>query len=430
MNALARIKAFDAERDDPAFAILGEIAAVLSEKGALSGRLDRTLALMRRLGLADGAVAALEGAFLRGLDGCSAESPRQGVTQRLTNFLRQGEAGVLRHDRTQTIGAPIRIRDEIAGLIAARVEGRPPGDDDFRLLAIIANLLGPALALDAGAEESASSAGVAPDPRRIVGDSPALRAALEQARRVAPSQLPVLLRGESGSGKELFAQFIHEHSPRRKKAFIKVNCAALPETMLESELFGHERGAYTGADSLHKGRFERADGGTILLDEIGDISLPFQAKLLRVVQEGEFERVGGSQTLKVDVRVIAATHCDLEQDVRDRAFRCDLYYRLAVATVAVPNLRQRRDDIPALAAHILARFNAENGRVLNLDPRTERLLRRCAFPGNVRELENCLRGAAAMCRGDAIRESDLACRQGRCFSPQLRRARIAHAQPA
>jgi len=226
----------------------------------------------------------------------------------------------------------------------------------------------------------------------------------------------------------MFAHFIHDHSPRKANAFIKVNCGALPETLLESELFGHERGAFTGAESARKGRFELADGGTLLLDEIGDISLPFQAKILRALQEGEFERVGGSQTLKVDVRVIAATHRDLEQAVRAQKFRADLYYRLAVAPIALPALRERREDIPALAAHIVARLNAETGRAQNLRAGAVALLGKCAFPGNVRELENCLRGAAAMAEPEEIREGDFACRQGRCFSARLRRARTRIAE--
>jgi Nif-specific regulatory protein len=426
MNALARIDA--TAEIDPVFATLGEIAATVSESSTVLEPLRKVLALLARHGLTEGGVALVEGEFLRGLSGRHSEAPAQGLTPRLKKFLKQGEAGVLRNEQPPTIGAPIRMRDEIVGLLATRVVGRPVHDADVRLLAFAANLLGPTLArARSGAPRPQPPA---PDPRKIVGDSKLLRNALDQALRMAPTNLPVLLRGESGCGKELFAHFIHDHSPRKTAPFIKVNCAALPETLLESEVFGHERGAFTGAEIERKGRFELADGGTLLLDEIGDISQPFQAKLLRAVQEGEFERVGGSQTLKVAVRVIAATHRDLEQAVRDGRFRADLYYRLAVAPIALPALRDRREDIPALAAHILARFNAENGRTQDLNPRAVELLCKCAFPGNVRELENCLRGAAAMAGREEIRECDFACRQGRCFSARLRRAQLARTRIA
>ncbi|PPQ30914.1 hypothetical protein CCR94_11155 [Rhodoblastus sphagnicola] len=290
-------------------------------------------------------------------------------------------------------------------------------------------MLGP-LVLLARSGMSGVAPGDAPDAKAIVGDSPALRAALDDARRVAPTELPVLLRGESGVGKELFAQFIHDRSPRAEKPFVKINCAALTENLLEAELFGHERGAFTGADIRREGRFALADGGTILLDEIGEISPAFQAKLLRVIQEGAFERVGGEKTLRVDARLIAATACDLEAAVRAKKFRADLYYRLCGAPVRLPALRERREDIPALADHFLARFNAENGRALALNPRAKTMILRCAYPGNIRELENCLRGAAALTTGDEICERDFACRQGRCFSAQLRRARMARRQKA
>jgi Nif-specific regulatory protein len=428
MNALARLPAFEPTSLDPVFATLGEIAATLAGSGAALEPMRQVLALLARHGFTQGGVAAIEGDFLRGLAGRNAEAPPQALTPRLKKFLDAGEAGLLRNEQPPTIGAPIRAHDRIVGLLATRVEGRPFASEDLRLLAFAANLLGPALALTrAGAAKPAQPT---PDPLEIVGESPILRMALDQAQRIAPTNLPVLLRGESGSGKELFAHFIHDHSPRKDKPFIKVNCAALPEPLLESELFGHERGAFTGADSVRKGRFELADGGTLLLDEIGDISLPFQAQLLRAIQEGEFERVGGAETLRVDVRVIAATHRDLERAVREQKFRADLYYRLAVAPVRLPALRERREDIPALSRHILARFNAENGRAQTLNPHAVDLLSKCAFPGNVRELENCLRGAAAMARGEEIREGDFACRQGRCFSARLHRAQLARARTA
>jgi Nif-specific regulatory protein len=185
----------------------------------------------------------------------------------------------------------------------------------------------------------------------------AIREVIEKIQQVARCNLPVLLCGESGTGKELFARAIHEYSPRKQKAYIRLNCAALSESVLESELFGHERGAFTGAVGLRKGRFELADGGTLFLDEIGEISGAFQAKLLRVLQEGEFERVGGSRTIKVDVRLVAATNRNLEAAVLSGQFRSDLYYRISVVPIFLPPLRERREDVDLLAQEFLRRFN-------------------------------------------------------------------------
>jgi Nif-specific regulatory protein len=329
-----------------------------------------------------------------------------------------------------------RKRGEKAWLLAAPIfaEGEPIGvltvfptskvgdahSADLLLIGLVANLVGQPLRAILGAAPAKKAP--EPDRKAIVGQSEAINAALEAARRIARGNLPVFLRGESGSGKELFAQFVHDRSPRAKKPFIKVNCASLSESILESELFGHERGAFTGAETQRKGRFELADSGTLLLDEIRDISPAFQLKLLRVLQEGEFERVGGDRTITVDVRIIAATHSDIEAAVRRRAFRADLYYRLAVTSVRVPTLRERREDIPLIARHILSRFNVENDRNLYLHPGAEELLCKCAFPGNVRELENCVRAAATMARNEEVVERDFACRSRSCFSSRLRRA--------
>ncbi len=230
----------------------------------------------------------------------------------------------------------------------------------------------------------------------IIGESPVLRAVMDKVRLVARSNAPVLLRGESGTGKELFAQALHESSPRRDKPFVKLNCAALPESVLESELFGHEKGSFTGAIAQRKGRFELADGGTLFLDEIGEISGSFQAKLLRVLQEGEFERVGGTRTLKVDVRMVSATNRNLEDAVAKGTFRADLYYRLAVVPIALPPLRERPGDIPLLAQEFLRRFNADNKTRVALAPSAMPVLQSCYFPGNVRELENCIRRTATL----------------------------------
>ena len=206
----------------------------------------------------------------------------------------------------------------------------------------------------------------------------------------------VLVRGESGTGKELIANAIHYNSPRANAPFVKLNCAALPDNLLESELFGHEKGAFTGAVAMRKGRFEQADGGTIFLDEIGEISPTFQAKLLRVLQEGEFERVGGTKTLKVNVRVIAATNKDLEAAVEEGDFREDLYYRLNVMPLNIPALRERSEDIPELAQFLIEKISKNQNRKLEITDSAVRMLMRYHWPGNVREMENTLERAAIM----------------------------------
>jgi DNA-binding NtrC family response regulator len=232
--------------------------------------------------------------------------------------------------------------------------------------------------------------------------------AVNMAARSAQSRATVLLRGESGTGKELLARAIHHASPRARGPLVAVNVAALPETLLESELFGHERGAFTGADRERRGRFELADTGTLFLDEIGDLPKGTQVKLLRALQEQSFERLGGNRTLKVDVRVVAATHRDLEAMVRDGEFREDLFYRLNVVSIELPPLRERREDIPMLLDHFLRRFARENAS----QPKTlsrealDRLLK-YAYPGNVRELENIVQRAVVLAREDVITASDL-----------------------
>ena len=261
----------------------------------------------------------------------------------------------------------------------------------------------------------------------IIGDSPAIAEVIEQVKRVAGTKTPVLLRGESGTGKELFARAVHTQSPRDKKPFISVNCAALSETLLESELFGHEQGSFTGANMLKKGRFELADGGTLFLDEIGEISPTFQSKLLRVLQEGEFERVGGTKTIKVDVRIVAATNRDLEEAVAQGDFRADLYFRICVVPIVLPPLRERAGDIRPLAQLFLDRFNAENDTEVRFAPDAFETICRCKFPGNVRELENCVNRAAALSDGELVLDDALACQQGACLSADLGRLQQGHA---
>ncbi|EJC80737.1 Nif-specific regulatory protein [Rhizobium leguminosarum bv. trifolii WSM2297] len=255
----------------------------------------------------------------------------------------------------------------------------------------------------------------------IVGESPALKEVFEIAKVVARSNSPVLLRGESGTGKEFFAKLIHESSSRRRRPFVKLNCAALSPGVLESELFGHEKGAFTGAVAAKAGRFEMADGGTLLLDEIGEISGEFQAKLLRILQEGELERVGGTRTLKINVRLICATNKDLETAVAAGEFRADLYYRINVVPITLPPLRERGGDIPRLAENFLQRFNRENGRSLSFAPSALNILSKCEFPGNIRELQNCVQRTATLARSSVIVPDDLACEQGRCYSRILKK---------
>ncbi len=237
----------------------------------------------------------------------------------------------------------------------------------------------------------------------IVGQGPALTAVLESVQRVAPTDSTVLITGETGTGKELIARAIHSSSRRKDRPFIKINCAALPAGLVESELFGHEKGAFTGAIARRVGRFELAHGGTLFLDEIGELPAEAQAKLLRVLQEREFERVGGSTTIKAEVRVLAATNRDLLQAVRDKAFREDLYYRLSVFPIRLPPLRERTEDLPVLVHFLLNRFRARIGRKIDsVSPRTMRCLLAYSWPGNVRELENVLERAVILAPGPVL----------------------------
>jgi DNA-binding NtrC family response regulator len=245
--------------------------------------------------------------------------------------------------------------------------------------------------------------------REIVGDSPALRAAVDLALRVAPTRSTVLITGETGTGKELIASLIHRSSPRADGPLVKVNCAALPETLLESELFGHERGAFTGADRQRVGRFEQASGGTLFLDEVGDMSPATQAKLLRVLQDQEFQRLGGTRVLRTDARLVSATNQDLETRMREGSFREDLFFRLNVIRIHLPPLRERPDDLLALAHHFLRCFARETGRPLRgfTDEALARI-RSHAWPGNVRELHNTLERGVLMAEGPRVDASDLA----------------------
>ncbi len=243
---------------------------------------------------------------------------------------------------------------------------------------------------------------------QIIGDAATLREVLQKVEQVAPTHSTVLLRGETGTGKELVAHAIHINSPREKKPFVRVNCAALAPGVLESELFGHEKGAFTGAQGRRPGRFELADGGTLFLDECGDLPMEVQVKLLRVLQEREFERVGGSETLKVDVRVVSATHRDLEALIAEGRFREDLYYRLNVFPITLPPLRERLEDLARLVEHFVHKFNRTTGKaVRGFDPSAIAALQQYSWPGNVRELENVVERAIIVCRGAEVTAGDL-----------------------
>jgi two-component system nitrogen regulation response regulator NtrX len=252
-------------------------------------------------------------------------------------------------------------------------------------------------------EENASLRGMVHKDDEVISNSPAMRKLQEQIRIVAPTNASVLITGENGTGKELVARSIHYYSQRRDKPFVEINCAAIPEELIESELFGHERGAFTGAVAQKKGKFDLADGGTIFLDEIGDMSLKTQAKVLRILQERKFERVGGTRTLEVDVRIIAATNKVLEEEIRAGHFREDLYYRLNVVPFTVPPLRERKDDIPPLVEHFLELFCRREGVARKvMAPEAVTLLKNYEWPGNVRELKNIIERLVIMTPGGTI----------------------------
>jgi two-component system, NtrC family, response regulator HydG len=246
------------------------------------------------------------------------------------------------------------------------------------------------------------------DFSKMIGKSRKMVELFDLLAQVAPTDATVLILGESGTGKELVANALHHNSPRASQPFIKVSCAALPETLLESELFGHEKGAFTGAIARREGRFASAHRGSIFLDEVGEMSTNIQTKLLRVLQEKEFEPLGSTRTVKVDVRVIAATHKDLGKEVREGRFREDLFYRLNVVPVSIPPLRERKEDLPSLAVHFLALYGEKNRKELKeISPKALDLLTRYDWPGNIRELENCIERAVIVVRGEMITPADL-----------------------
>jgi Nif-specific regulatory protein len=305
------------------------------------------------------------------------------------------------------IAVPIKNGGETIGALSVDrlFAERVSFEEDVRVLSIVASLIGQAVNLQQRIERERQ--GLLEQTRSLkqalrgryrldglVGQSKRMREIYEAVQQVSQSRATVLLRGESGTGKELLARAIHHSSPRANGPFIKINCAALPQTLLESELFGHEKGAFTGATTAKKGRFEMADGGSLFLDEIGDLPPDLQSKLLRVLQERSFERVGGTQTVHVDVRIITATHQNLESGITAGRFREDLYYRLNVVPILLPPLRERREDIPLLTEHFLSKHNRENNRKVRITGRALQRMLEYDWPGNVRELENWRTGSS------------------------------------
>ncbi|MCC6494375.1 MAG: sigma 54-interacting transcriptional regulator [Pirellulales bacterium] len=322
---------------------------------------------------------------------------------------------------TSVICAPVRLEGEILGLIHlySTDPNRSTDPEDLEFTLAVADTVGVALENLNQRQELAENLNQATAEcvqlreqlgvqSEIVGSSEVMMRVTQQIARAAPSRATVLIRGESGVGKELVARAVHFSSPRKKGPFVCLNAAALSETLLESELFGHEKGAFTGATERKIGKFEQAHKGTLMLDEIGEMSPTIQAKFLRVLEGHPFERVGGSEQIKVDVRVIAATNRDLEKDVAEGKFRRDLYFRLHVLEIIVPGLRKRPEDIPELAAHFLRKFNEETGRKLKgYSPRALEELLRYRWPGNVREMKNVIERAVVLARGDYVDHDDL-----------------------
>ncbi len=383
-------------------------ALAASENEALRGTLEGQL-----LRLIGDLTPCRGGAVLLGRD--AAELRAAAGTPELGDFAERACRGAVADAETGTVAVPLYVRGSIAGLIVAQF----PAEESLRLqehcdtLAAVATL--GAIALETvreveslNLEKTLLLERLGDGQDGIVGDSPALRKLMQMVARVAATETSVLILGESGTGKEMVARAIHRQSPRTAAPFVAINCAAITETLLESELFGHEKGAFTGAVAQKKSKPEVAEGGTGFLDEIGEKAAPLQAKLLRVLQQREFERVGGTRTWKLNVRVLAATNRDLLGEVRRGAFREDLFHRLNVVALHVPALRERADDIPALAAHFLERASARcRRRVTQIAPEAMAYLKAYPWPGNVRELENAIERAVVLGDGETLLAEDL-----------------------
>lgn len=332
-----------------------------------------------------------------------------------------GSRAMLKKEQIAFLCVPIKFRDEILGVLSVdRLFGAQgvTVEADLRLLKIIASLIAQSVKLHLEIEKEREALLEEKENLRrqlkgkyrvenIIGQSDSMQEVFEAVHRVAPSRANVLLRGESGTGKELVAKAIHFMSQSSQGPFVKFNCASIPEGLLESELFGHEKGAFTGAMTMRKGRFELADTGTIFLDEIGDLPQNLQPKILRVLQEKEFERVGGEKTIKVDTRLVAATSRDLEELVSKGKFREDLYYRLNVVPVFLPPLRERREDIPLLVDFFLEKYNRENSKSVRINPDVLTIFLDYDWPGNVRELENTIERLVVMSGGKTVTVSEL-----------------------
>jgi Nif-specific regulatory protein len=355
--------------------------------------------------------------------------PRLGADPRFVNRL-----GVYPPE-SAFVGAPITAGGAIQGAlsVSAPASERYRLDDHLSVIATVANLIGAVVPrrietnrrLEGLERETRALKGELKGkyrPDNMVGASKAMSQVFETLVQVSKWNTTVLIRGETGVGKELVAKAIHYQSARASGPFVKLNCAALPDTLLESELFGYEKGAFTGAHIAKPGRFELAHGGTLFLDEIGDTSATFQTKLLRAIQEGQFERLGGVRTVTVDVRIIAATNVDLEQAVSERRFREDLYYRLNVMPIFLPPLRERREDIPYLVDFFLSKLSAQRGEKVSIDGEALALLSACDFPGNVRELENCVERAAVRADDGVIHAGCVPCAVTGCLSKTIRHA--------
>jgi len=336
---------------------------------------------------------------------------KDGVSVLAVNALKDGQFSDVKSVKEYSIRsamcAPMLFRGEVKGVVYLdnRASAGSFSEDDMMFLIALCHQAGIALgnaSLHRQVVQENIRLGDALKPRfQILGDSEGMKRAYSTIKKVAPSDITVLIQGETGTGKELVAHAIHALSPRNDQPLIIVNCAAIPKDLIESELFGHEKGAFTGATSTREGKFQMAHGGSIFLDEIGDMSMDTQAKILRVLEEKELQRVGGSQTLKVDVRVIAATNKDLGKAVEEGKLREDLFYRLNVVPIKLPPLKERKKDIIPLAKHFMA------GRAKKISPRAKRLLMSYGWPGNVRELKNCIERAVVLGEGEVIQPEDL-----------------------
>jgi Nif-specific regulatory protein len=427
--------------------LLYEIIQTLTAPGPLPRNLQQILKILaQRQGMARATITILNPETneiqIEVAQGLTAEARRrgryklgEGVTGRVVEtgepmvvprvsqeplFLNRTRTRGREKDELSFLCVPIKINHQTIGALSVDRHFQNLNlDRDLRLLTIIASIIAQAgnnlLLLDREKEklrnENLQLKGALKERYRvgnIIGNSSRMRQVFEMIHRVAKSNATILIRGESGTGKELVANAIHYNSARASKPFIKVNLAALPETLVESELFGHEKGAFTGALQRKQGRFELAQGGTIFLDEIGDLSSNVQLKLLRVIQEREFTRLGGTATLKADVRLITATHRDLEKLVADGPFRDDLYYRLNVFPIYLPPLRERKTDITLLAEHFLEKYAKDNNQPMpRLSQSAVDLLMQYFWPGNVRELENVIERSLLVCDGDTILSSHL-----------------------